>query len=217
MSAVTFLMGGDSDSGAASAAPASLGTRDTVSCEVLHALPPAVHRIPTMPRMWTFSRFKEGVNAVFAAAQIPSPDRECVNELIVRGFTVRDMIYACVSFDRFVATEGASAAALLKMRLSESDVLLAPTWMSAEGLHRLFSNGSSSPQDQHAVVNLLPYDLVAAFVVRWPLDCLCWKMTFLELVRIKGRATVPTTCKIPTAVLEQLFGGSAKITKGLLD
>lgn len=209
--ASTFLMGAASPQEEAEAQVVR-GARESEECEVLQ--PVQCHKISEIPRLWKLSRFSQAPYAVFVAAGLPVPTRkEHMGELILSAFTVRDLIYACVSFPLLVAMEGASASALLKLRLSESDLLLAPTWITLEALHGLFQK--SSPESQHEMVNVLPYDLVAGYVNAYPLQVMAWKMSFLELVRLKGRSA-GASVKIPLQVLEQLFGCN-RITKGLLD
>lgn len=212
--ASTFLVGASSPQEESEAVQATRGPRDTEECEVLQPLPAQCHKIPDLPRLWKLSRFAQIPYAVFPAAGMQVPERkEHINELIIHGFTTRDLIYACVSFPLLAAMEGASASALLKLRIAESDLLMAPTWITIEALHDLFAK--SSPESQHELVNILPFDLVAGFITKYPLDCISWKMTFLELVRLKGRSA-SASVKIPLQILEQLFGCN-RITKGLLD
>ena len=212
--ASTFLVGTTSPQEESEVVQATRGSRDTEECEVLQPLPAQCHKIPEMPRLWKLSRFSQIPYAVFLAAGMPVPTRrEHINELIIHRFTARDLIYACVSFPLLVGMEGASASALLKLRLNESDLLPAPTWITIDTLHDLFAK--SSPESQHELVNVLPYDLVAGYITKYPLECIAWKMTFLELVRLKGRSS-SASFKIPLQILEQLFGCN-RITKGLLD
>lgn len=171
----------------------------------------AVHMIPAKAPLWAITPFRKGV---FEGLKLDLPSNSNVCELTRRQYTVRDLIWSSVGFDKLLELPGACSGTLLRMKITADDIQNNLSWMSVESFGKLLSAPKSTASENRALIMMLPWDFVASFASANPLAMTELGIPFMDIVMLRGRSKIIKE-SISAEVQRQIWG--VNVIPGLLN